>query len=56
MDLKPGATVWVRGQVGQVPPPASGVVLVNFPGPGGAQVPAVILREGDHLRESPPTA
>ena len=56
MDLKAGAIVWVRGIVAQTPPAASGVVLINFPGPAGAQIPAVVLREGDHLRPDAPTA
>ena len=49
MDLKPGLIVWVRGVVSQTPPASSGVVLISFPGPGGAQIPAVVAREGDHI-------
>lgn len=52
MELKEGDVVWVRGQVSTLPPAASGVVLVSFPGPAGVQVPAVVLREGDHLRKA----
>ena len=54
--MKSGDLVWVRGVVAQTPPAASGVVLIDFPGPGGAQIPAVVLREGDHLRPDTPTA
>jgi len=50
-----GEVVWIRGVIA-VMPEGSPVMLVNLPGPGGAMIPFVTPRNGNHIDYDPPTA